>query len=59
MMTESAKFDLIKQGLYDNKYIDTIDGLRPNSTFSFNPSEEPFLDVYLEDLILSNFFLMV
>ena len=49
MMTESAKFDLIKQGLYDNKYIDTIDGLRPNSTFSFNPSEEPFLDVYLED----------
>ena len=49
MMTESAKFDLIKQGLYDNKYIDTIDGLRPNSTFSFNHSEEPFLEVYLED----------
>ena len=48
MMTESAKFDLIKQGLYDNKYIDTIDGLSPTSTFSFNPSEEPFLDVYLE-----------
>ena len=49
MMTESAKFEIIKKGLYDNKYVDTIDGLRPNSTFSFNPSEEPFLDMYLED----------
>ena len=48
-MTESAKIDLIRQGLYDRKYVDIIDGLRPDSTFSFDPSEEPFLNLYVED----------
>ena len=49
MMTESAKVDMIMQGLRTHDYVRVIDGLRPDSVFRFNPSEQPFLDLYIED----------
>ena len=49
MMTESAKVDMIMQGLRTHNYVRVIDGLRPDSVFRFNPSEQPFLDLYIED----------
>ena len=44
----SAQRDIIHQALSHPKYTDVIDGLRPDSTFCFNPSTQPFLDFYLE-----------
>ena len=35
--TDSAKIDVLKQALTDNRYTDVIDRLRPNSTISINP----------------------
>ena len=49
MMTESAKMDLLMEHLHSTKMLDIIDGLRPDSTFRFNPSVEPLIDLYLED----------
>ena len=48
-MTESAKMDLIIEHLHSTKMLDIVDGLRPDSTFRFNPSIEPLIDIYLED----------
>ena len=47
--TDSYKIDAICKGLYKKGYVDVIDGLRPDSTFSFNPSLDEFIDLYLED----------
>ena len=51
MATQSSKIDTIMEGLYMNKYVDIIDGLRPNSTFCLNPSVEPFIDMYIDDSV--------
>ena len=48
-MTESAKMDAILEHLHTSKMLDIVDGLRPDSTFRFNPSIEPLIDIYLED----------
>ena len=37
--TESAKIDILKQALIDNRYTDVIDSMRPDSTISINPSQ--------------------
>ena len=42
--TESAKIDILKQALIDNRYTDVIDSMRPDSTISINPSQDAFLD---------------
>ena len=47
--TDSYKVGVICDGLYSKGYVDVIDGLRPDSTFSFNPSTDEFIDIYLED----------
>ena len=49
MSTDSAKLDMIVDGLYKHNYVDIIDGLRPDSTFNINPSLPSFIDIYLED----------
>ena len=49
MMTQSAQLDIIYEALSSVKYTSVIDGLRPDSTFCFNPSKQPFLDIYTED----------
>ena len=49
MSTDSAKIDMIVDGLYKHNYVDIIDGLRPDSTFNINPSLPSFIDIYLED----------
>ena len=46
--TDSAKIDRIVKALIDNRYTDVIDGLRPNSTISINPSQDGFIDIYLQ-----------
>ena len=46
--TDSAKIDVLKQALTDNRYTDVIDSLRPNSTMSINPSQKGFIDIYLQ-----------
>ena len=40
--TDSAKRDILRQALIDNRYTDVIDRLRPNSTISINPSQKGF-----------------
>jgi len=47
--TDSHKIGTICDGLYSKGYVDVIDGLRPDSTFSFNPSVDEFIEIYLED----------
>ena len=46
--TESAKIDILKQALIDNRYTDVIDSLRPNSTMSINPSQKGFIDIFIQ-----------
>ncbi len=46
--TDSAKIDVLKQALIDNRYTDVIDRLRPNSKISINPSQKGFIDIYLQ-----------
>mgnify|MGYP002630965987 FL=1 len=46
--TDSAKIDVLKQALLDNKYTDVIDRLRPNSTISINPSQKGFIDMFIQ-----------
>ena len=46
--TDSAKIDVLKQALIDNRYTDVIDTLRPNSKISINPSQKGFIDIYLQ-----------
>ena len=48
LMTESAQRDAIHDALFESNYVKIIDGLRPDSTFSINPLEEPFLTLYSE-----------
>jgi len=45
--TESAKIDILKQALIDNRYTDVIDSMRPDSTISINPSQAGFLDIFI------------
>lgn len=47
--TESGKIDILARALIDNRYTDVIDSLRPDSTISINPSEDGFIDIFLED----------
>ena len=49
MSTKSAKIDMIMETLHSPSFISIIDGLRPNSTFRYNPSVEPIIDIYLEN----------
>ena len=49
MMTPSAQLDVVYEALSGLKYTSVIDGLRPDSTFCFNPSKQPFLDIYMEN----------
>ena len=46
--TDSAKIDVLKQALIDNRYTDVIDSLRPNSTMSINPSQKGFIDIFIQ-----------
>jgi replicative DNA helicase Mcm len=46
--TDSRKIDELVEALHKNRYTDTIDRLRPNSTISINPSQKGFLDIYIE-----------
>lgn len=46
--TDSRKIDELVEALHKNRYTDAIDRLRPNSTISINPSQEGFLDIYVE-----------
>jgi len=45
--TESAKIDILKQALIDNRYTDVIDSMRPDSTISINPSQSGFIDIFI------------
>jgi replicative DNA helicase Mcm len=45
--TESAKIDILKQALIDNRYTDIIDSMRPDSTISINPSQSGFIDIFI------------
>jgi replicative DNA helicase Mcm len=45
--TESAKIDILKQALIDNRYTDVIDSMRPDSTISINPSQNGFIDIFI------------
>ena len=45
--TESAKIDILKQALIDNRYTDVIDSIRPDSTISINPSQSGFIDIFI------------
>jgi hypothetical protein len=47
--TDSYATSKIQEGLYLHKYVEIIDGLRPDSTFSVDPSLPNFIDFYLED----------
>ena len=38
-MTPSAQLDVVYEALSGLKYTSVIDGLRPDSTFCFNPSK--------------------
>ena len=49
MMTPSAQLDVVYEALSGLKYTSVIDGLRPDSTFCFNPSKQPFLDIYMDN----------
>ena len=49
MATQSAKIDMIMETLHSPNITAIIDGLRPNSTFRYNPSVEPVIDIYLEN----------
>ena len=46
--TESAKIDILKQALIDNRYTDVIDSMRPDSTISINPSQDGFIDIFID-----------
>ena len=46
--TESAKIDILKQALIDNRYTDVIDSMRPDSTISINPSQNGFIDIFID-----------
>jgi len=46
--TESAKIDILKQALIDNRYTDVIDSMRPDSTISINPSQHGFIDIFID-----------
>jgi hypothetical protein len=46
--TESAKIDILKKALIDNRYTDVIDSMRPDSTISINPSQDGFLDIFID-----------
>jgi replicative DNA helicase Mcm len=46
--TKSRKIDDVKQALYDNRYADVIDKLRPDSTISINPSQDGLIDVFID-----------
>ena len=45
--TESAKIYILKQALIDNRYTDVIDSMRPDSTISINPSQNGFIDIFI------------
>jgi len=47
-MTKSAKIDALVKALYDNKYVEIIDRMRPDSAISINPSQKGFLDIFIE-----------
>ena len=47
--TDSYATSKIQEGLYLHKYVEIIDGLRPDSTFSVDPSLPNFIYFYLED----------
>ena len=49
MATESAKIDMIMETLHSPNLLAIIDGLRPNSTFRYNPSTDHIIDIYLEN----------
>ena len=51
MATESAKIDMIMETLHSPNLLAIIDGLRPNSTFRYNPSTDHIIDIYLENQI--------
>ena len=56
MSTQSAKIDTIMETLHNPSLLAIIDGLRPNSTFRYNPSVEPIIDIYLHNMELVSFY---
>ena len=48
-MTESLQTEVMRDALFEKKYVDVIDGLRPDSTFCLNVTEEPFLSLYSDN----------
>ena len=47
--TDSYATSKIQEGLYLHKYVEIIDGLRPDSTFSVDPSLPNFIDFYFNN----------
>lgn len=46
--TTSRFIEIIQEALVKNKYVSTIDRMRPDSTLSINPSHEGMVDVFIE-----------